>query len=366
MKASILAIGTELTAGQILNRNATTLSSQLKALGIEVVSHLTVPDDHDLILEALNFTELRSDLLFITGGLGPTSDDFTRDVVAQWAGLKMNFDEESWAHIQERITSRGFTVREMQKQQCYFPEGSWILFNGQGTAHGFAFRKSTKIVYVLPGPPREIEAIWQDHILHELKKITEGLNKLVTKVWDTLGTGESEVAFFVETALGGPRSEIGYRVHHPYVEVKISYFESDQEKFLPLVQKIEAALADITITRDFSDVAATAVKKIEKTDFTFYDFVTKGFLHSRVSPFLKTVPYWSFKQSPAAPPVDVFENEENFLALLPFDDDRCILLIARNGIRHQATLEAPVKAALMSERKLQIFAEKALIGLSRS
>ena len=153
MKASILAIGTELTTGQIINKNAATISEKLKAAGVVITTHLTVPDDRPLILEALKFLEPKSDLLFITGGLGPTSDDFTRDVISEWCGSKMKFDETSWAHIQERLSTRGFNVREMQKQQCYFPENSKILFNAEGTAHGFKLNQKISKFMFYPARP---------------------------------------------------------------------------------------------------------------------------------------------------------------------------------------------------------------------
>lgn len=370
MKASILAVGTELTTGQIVNKNASDLSKKLKNLGIITLSHLTVPDTKEEILKALKFLETQGDLLFITGGLGPTSDDFTRDVVAEWAGCKMNFDETSWARIEERLQKRGFTVREMQKQQCYFPANSNILYNSEGTANGFKFRHGSQKVYVLPGPPREIEAIWRDHINSELLKETENLTKWVTKCWDTLGLGESEVAFQVEEVLKDrPRNyslEIGYRVHLPYVEVKLSYHSSDEKIWSLFLSNVEKQLAPITVARDFSDVASLALEKIKELDFTFYDYVTEGFLHSRLSRFLRSLHQWSFKQSDSLLSADIFENEDNFLALLPFEEDKIILIYCIDGTRYQKTIEAPMKSELLAERRRQYFAEIALAELSKS
>ena len=137
MKASVLAIGTELTNGQILNKNAATISQKLKTFGLQTELHLTVPDNHKLMLESMRYLEAQSDLIFITGGLGPTSDDFTRDVVSTWVGKPLQFDENSWNQIVQRLTVRGLQVREIQRQQCFFPEGSEILQNKEGTANAF-------------------------------------------------------------------------------------------------------------------------------------------------------------------------------------------------------------------------------------
>ena len=143
----------------------------------------------------------------------------------------------------------------------------------------------------MPGPPREIEAIWRDHIQGDLFEKTKNLNKLVTKSWDTLGVGESEVAFLVQELLKDkPRDkylEIGYRVHLPYVEVKITFEKNEEFFWLLWLDKIDRALAPITVARDFSDVAQIGLEKIQDLDFTFYDFVSDGYLHARLSPFLK-------------------------------------------------------------------------------
>lgn len=367
MKASILAIGTELTTGQIINRNASRISDKLQRAGLHVAFHLCTPDHRDLINKALHFIEAESDLIFITGGLGPTSDDFTREEVSRWSGLSLEYNEETWGHITERLTSRGFKARDMQKQQCYFPTGAEILFNREGTAHAFKIKVRGKTVYTLPGPPREIEAVWQDHIEQDIQTLTAHINKKVTRAWDTIGVGESEVAFQVEELIkkfpGGSPLEVGYRVHLPYVEVKLTYDEQQQAAFKPLVEQVTSGLKAITVTRDFQDVASLCIEKIKKTDFTFYDFVSEGFLHSRLSPHTKQLNNWSFKQSAQVPGADWFEHEDNFLALLPYETDKILCLSSLNGQRKQQLIEAPMKSELMQERRKQYFAELALVQL---
>lgn len=391
MKASILAIGTELTTGQIVNGNAATLSKKLNELGVSVTAHLTVPDDHQIILNALKILcsglgnslcggallnpaedtkQDQDQLLFITGGLGPTSDDFTRDVVAKGLGLTMKFDEASWHHINERLNSRGFKVQEIQKQQCYFPENAKILNNSEGTAHAFKFVHHHKTIYVLPGPPREIEAIWKDHILADLAEKTKNINKLITKSWDTIGRNESDVAILVEEILkkAPPGASVGYRVHQPYVEVKLSYLSTETTALSSVVQDIEQTLKSITVTRDFKDIAELCFEKIKDLDFTFYDYATQGALHLRLAPYLKNVKNWSFKQSLSnfddIPGADFFENEDDFIALLPFEKDKCIVIYSVHGIRNQKIIEAPMKSPLMIERRQQYFAEMALVQLN--
>ncbi len=368
MKASVLAIGTELTTGQITNKNAAWLSEKLKPFGVQVLLHVTIPDDRELILNSLKYLALTTDIIFITGGLGPTSDDFTRDLVGTWSEQKMIFDEKSWSDIQTRLSERGFPVRDIQRQQCYFPENSKILKNFQGTANGFYLEKMTNgkttKVFVLPGPPREIAAIWKDHIDSWLQANTGHLDKLVTKSWDTIGVGESDVALRVEQVLTSLPAEtkidIGYRVHLPYVEVKLTYSESASEKLQTMVSAVDKTLSNITLTKDSVDIAEMAVQKLQQTDFAFYDFVSKGFLHTRLEKYLKQIPNWSWKQSDSEVNVDLFANEENFLALLPMNENESLILFEFNGKRHQKIVKAPMQSALMQERRRQYFAELAL------
>lgn len=371
MKASILAIGTELTTGQIVNRNAATISERLNSLGVQVLVHTTVPDHRELILDQLKTLESHSDLIFVTGGLGPTSDDFTREVVAEWLQKPLQFDSKSWDHITTRLTSRGYQVKEIQKQQCYYPEGATVLENKEGTAHGFRCNKAGKEIFILPGPPREIDSVWNDHIHSWLNNATAKLKRRMTKSWDTIGVGESDVALMVEEVLAQfPKSkqlEIGYRVHLPYVEVKITLDESQSGVFQETLFQVNEKLKKITITRDFEDVANTIIKKISKTDFTFYDFVSKGYLHSRLSSFLKKMNQWSFKQSdPKDITLDFFENEDDFLALLPYEEFTCFVVGSLQGNRFQKVIEAPNKSPLMQERRQQYFSEMALVEFMKA
>lgn len=372
MKASILAVGTEITTGQILNKNASWISAKLKTAAVQVSMHITVPDDRQLILDALALAEKQSELIFVTGGLGPTSDDFTRDLISAWTNQKLVFHEPSWQHIIDRLTPRGFPVRDIQKQQCYFPEGATILKNEEGTANGFfmATEKSTgvKNIFVLPGPPREIESIWKDHVQPWLNENTKNNDRLITKAWDTIGIGESDVALKVEEVLAGrPDSktfDIGYRVHLPYVEVKLSFLEKESAIWNPYVMKVDSMLHEITIAKDFKDLAEIISTKIKAVDFTFYDYVTTGYLQNRLSPFLKTHPNYSWKQSSDKPLADLFDQEENFMALLPMETDKSLLIYEFGGRRKQYIIEAPMKSSYMAERRKQYMAEMALAHFS--
>lgn len=171
-KASILAIGTELTTGQTTNRNAAWISSQLDSLHIETVVHITVADNHARIKEALEHCARVSQLIFVTGGLGPTTDDFTREVIASWLEKKLIFNEASWQRILNRLTGVGIPVAPSNRQQCFFPEGCEIIPNPDGTASAFSalFGQDSQAIWVLPGPPREVSAVWKNGIREAIEK----------------------------------------------------------------------------------------------------------------------------------------------------------------------------------------------------
>ena len=292
MKASILGIGTELTSGQILNSNAHWIAQKLKLLGVETVHHIVVPDERELILKALKFCSDPSiEFIFITGGLGPTSDDFTRDLVAEFWQKKMIFDESSWDYICDRLKQRGVPVREMQKQQCYFPEDCQILTNAQGTAHGFYFKNQVpnnlQNIFVLPGPPREIDCIWKDHIDFILQKLTHHINRQTTLTWDCLGISEPELAHLMEEICAPFKSwvEIGYRVHPPYVECKIIFHESNRTHIERLINKIESDLSQWIVLRNGEDAVGKLIEKLKNFNLVeIEDSASNGLLLQRLCP----------------------------------------------------------------------------------
>lgn len=245
LKASHIAVGSELTSGQTLNTNSHFLAGFLQKSGVLNNYHLIVPDNKPMIKKTLELCVSESDWIFVYGGLGPTTDDFTRDVLAEWVGMDLEFHEPTWKYIQEYLTSRNYPVREFQRQQAFFPKGSTIMQNSKGTAHGFCFSWKEKMFFVLPGPPREIQSICENFLYNFISQKTEHLNQWLTYTWNTIGLGESEVANKIEQEIRHYEIEVGYRVHLPYVEVKISFYKSDLGKNTLLLQKIDEVLAPI-------------------------------------------------------------------------------------------------------------------------
>ena len=140
--AEIISIGDEITSGAILDTNAQYLSRSLSEIGVRVLYHSTIGDDFTAMSGAFALAFRRADVVVVTGGLGPTQDDLTRQVAAQTLGVELKFDPDSLAHIERLFERRGRVMTESNKIQAYFPTGSQVIFNPNGTAPGFYFEGS--------------------------------------------------------------------------------------------------------------------------------------------------------------------------------------------------------------------------------
>lgn len=173
MKAGILAIGTELLMGQTVNTNASYLSKALNDLGIGVYYHYTVGDNPDRMKSALSDLLEKCDLVITTGGLGPTLDDITKEMVADVLGLEMVLDAHSLSRVKERFLLFNRTMPANNIRQAYFPEGALILDNDEGTAPACIINDhntETKII-VLPGPPRELKHLFDKYVKNYLSEL---------------------------------------------------------------------------------------------------------------------------------------------------------------------------------------------------
>lgn len=283
---SLLTIGTEITTGEITNGNAAWLSQRLVDLGYVIALHLAVADDRKMIQSALDVCIGHSSLVVVTGGLGPTSDDFTRDEIARFVNRPLIWHETSWQHIVTRLNSLNTVIAESNKQQCWFPEGSEILSNPEGTAAGFYFddcRRQIEFV-VLPGPPREIEAIWNLNLHHRLESRIPQIERLLLKRWITIGLSESKVGEIVEEALAGSGLVTGYRSRIPYIDVKVWIPVSRMPEFRTLwSQKLEVTIAQWLVGRDDDDLATTVWKVCPKdSPHLIWDQATNGLLAARL------------------------------------------------------------------------------------
>jgi nicotinamide-nucleotide amidase len=191
MNAEILAVGTELLMGQIANTNAQYLSQQLAGIGINVYYHSVVGDNADRLKACLNQSLSRSKVVITTGGLGPTQDDITKEVIAQYLGLKLIYDDETLDDIKNFFKRTGRHLIESNFKQALIPEGAIIIKNSNGTAPGAIIEHNNRIIIILPGPPSEMKPMILETVLPYLNS-KSGFN-IVSRYIKIFGVGESKV-----------------------------------------------------------------------------------------------------------------------------------------------------------------------------
>jgi len=191
MRAELIAVGTELLLGNIVNTDAQFLSEALAEQGVDVLYHTVVGDNPARLREALAIARGRVDLIVTTGGLGPTYDDLTKEVIAETFGRPLVRHEELEAWLRELFASRGRTMTENNLRQACLPEGCTVFPNHNGTAPGCAFCADGVHVLMLPGPPHECRLMWDTGALPYLHALTGGI--IVSHTLRIYGKGESEI-----------------------------------------------------------------------------------------------------------------------------------------------------------------------------
>jgi molybdopterin-biosynthesis enzyme MoeA-like protein len=151
----------------------------------------------------------------------------------------LEFDPQSWQRVQDKLSSRGVPIREVQKSQCYFPKGCQILTNSKGTADGFHLQSKKLEIFVLPGPPKEINAIWNDHIMSILIEASKDFDALQIHSWDLQGIGEGEISHKLADEIKSCPFTISFRVHVPLVELKLTYPSSKKTEASIWIEKIQ-------------------------------------------------------------------------------------------------------------------------------
>lgn len=187
MIAEILTIGTEVTTGSILNTNAQYLSSRLMALGIEPLYHTSVDDNELRLANAFKISLSRADIIITTGGLGPTQDDLTKEVIAKTLGFTLERDYSMEERIRKAFYNMHSFMTENNLKQAEKPVGSQFIENNNGTAPGIFINKDNKKIVLLPGPPKEMKPMFEDYVVELIKEDYT----IVKKSINMIGIGES-------------------------------------------------------------------------------------------------------------------------------------------------------------------------------
>ncbi|MBQ4061731.1 MAG: competence/damage-inducible protein A [Christensenellaceae bacterium] len=189
MKAEILCVGTEILLGDIVNTNAAYIARELARIGIDLYHQSVVGDNPDRLKESIDLAFSRADLVIMTGGLGPTYDDLTKETVANYFGLKMVMDEKSLERLEMFFTQRKKAMTENNKKQAMMPEGATVFLNDNGTAPGLAVNKNGKTAVLMPGPPREMCPMLDEKVIPYLMQFSTKIIK--SHEMHMIGIGES-------------------------------------------------------------------------------------------------------------------------------------------------------------------------------
>ena len=191
MKAEIISIGTEILLGDITDTNTTFLAHQLASLGVDLYFASTVGDNQERLLDVLKRAWQRSELIITTGGLGPTQDDITRETIAQLMGEEPEIDKGLKKQLEDYYISRGRQMPLNNLKQATLVPSARSLRNPWGTAPGWWVEREEKVIIALPGPPREMQPVWEKEVLPRLQKRTR--SQIVSRTLKLLGLGESNV-----------------------------------------------------------------------------------------------------------------------------------------------------------------------------
>ncbi|RKQ15451.1 competence/damage-inducible protein A [Ureibacillus endophyticus] len=201
MNAEIIAVGSELLLGQIANTNAKFISNQLSELGINVYYHTVVGDNANRLKSAIEIAESRANLIIFSGGLGPTKDDLTKETIANHLGVSLTFDETALNYIEQFFAKINRPMTENNRKQALILDGSEVLANNHGMAPGMILEKNNHTYILLPGPPKELEPMFQYEAKPKLVARLNGESVIMSHVLRFYGIGEAELEHKVQHIL---------------------------------------------------------------------------------------------------------------------------------------------------------------------
>ena len=283
MHVEVINTGTELLLGHVLNTHLRFLAEALFPLGLRIGRQVTVPDGL-VIREALVEAAARAEILLVTGGLGPTTDDITRDVVADWLGLRLVHDEEIMRAITERFARRGLALSARIGLQALRPPEATVLPNEHGTAPGLYLPPTARSphLFLLPGPPRELHPMFTASVLPILQKVLPPRPELAMLNYRTAGLGESAVEELVGAPLLALGLEVGYCARPGEVDLRLI----GSAEALARAEKIVAAqLGAQLVSRDQSSLEKVIVDRLSARGETLAtaESCTGGLLAHRVT-----------------------------------------------------------------------------------
>ena len=244
--AEIVAIGSELLLGQIVDTNSTWMAQRLTALGVNLFHKSAVGDNPERMKEVLTRALERADVVITSGGLGPTQDDLTREVVAEVTGRKLILHQPFLEQIMHRFRSRGFIMTPNNERQAYMPEGAIPVTNPNGTAPSFIVEAPRGSIFVLPGVPFELKWLFDNEVAPYLRR-KFSLNEIITyRVLKVAELGESRVDDLMGHFIANSKNPtVGVLAHPGQVDIRIAAKAPSQEEAMKLIAPVEAEMRQL-------------------------------------------------------------------------------------------------------------------------
>ena len=288
MRAEILCVGTELLLGDIVNTNAAFIAQELAALGIGVYYQSVVGDNPERLKGAIDTAFARADILLMTGGLGPTYDDLTKETVAEKFGLPMEMHQESLEEICSYFQQLGRPMTDNNKKQAMMPKGAIVFHNDNGTAPGLAVEKDGKTAILMPGPPNEMRVMFRNYVKPYLRKLSG--KTIRSHTIHLIGIGESNVEDMLRDMMTSHQNP----TIAPYAktgEVRLrvtASADSDEaadQLIRPVVEEISGLLGEYIygIDVDTLENAAVLALAAKKLKVAVAESCTGGFLSKRLT-----------------------------------------------------------------------------------
>lgn len=278
---AFLATGDELVNGEIINTNTAAMAEILFDSGLNIGNHLICKDQEEELIKSISYLLVNHDILIISGGLGPTSDDRTREALAKAVKRELVFDEPSMAALSKRLQRASLKVSENNRKQAFFPRGSIVIPNYNGTAAGCQLMIDTKIIFMLPGPPLELMPMFHNKVLPVLLELLPQRQSIFKK-WRVFGVSEGQIAERIEKLVKPFNCITGYRLHRPYLDCKIHIYDVKKVKAITAaISKILAPYIICPPDSTASALLATYAAKLSRP-LIICDKATKGELQATI------------------------------------------------------------------------------------
>ncbi|WP_071459513.1 competence/damage-inducible protein A [Bacillus massilinigeriensis] len=246
MNAEIIAVGSELLLGQISNTNARFISEQLAGIGVNVYYHTVVGDNPGRLKKALEIAESRSDSIILTGGLGPTKDDLTKETISRHLGARLVMDIDAMGSIETFFKQANRTMTENNRKQALVLEGAKILKNEHGMAPGMLYDSGERTYLLLPGPPSEMQPMFSKYGLPALSEKMDGRSKIFSKVLRFFGIGEAALEAMLEHLIDQQSNPtIAPLAGEGEVLIRITARAESNEEARSLIDAVESEVMEI-------------------------------------------------------------------------------------------------------------------------